>query len=59
VQKLFVMNNNHYRGQAVVNALQLKSALSGKKVRVPELLAEQYPVLKKIASASGGSSRLF
>jgi len=59
VQKLFVMNNNHYRGQAVVNALQLKSALSGRKVRVPELLAEQYPVLKEIAAPSGESARLF
>jgi len=59
VQRLFVMNNNHYRGQAVVNALQLKSSLSGKKVRVPELLAEQYPALKEIAAPSGGSARLF
>jgi uncharacterized protein YecE (DUF72 family) len=59
VQKLFVMNNNHYRGQAVVNALQLKSALSGKKVRVPEPLADQYPVLKDIAAPSGESARLF
>jgi uncharacterized protein YecE (DUF72 family) len=59
VQKLFVMNNNHYRGQAVVNALQLKSSLSGKKVRVPELLAEQYPVLKEIAAPSGENARLF
>jgi uncharacterized protein YecE (DUF72 family) len=59
VQKLFVMNNNHYRGQAVVNALQLKSALSGKKVRVPEPLAEQYPVLREIAAPSVEGGRLF
>lgn len=49
VERLFVMNNNHYRGQAVVNALQLKAGLSGRKVRVPEPLAEQYPALKRIA----------
>jgi uncharacterized protein YecE (DUF72 family) len=59
VQKLFVMNNNHYRGQAVVNALQLKAAISGRRVRVPEPLAEQYPALKDIAAPSGESARLF
>jgi uncharacterized protein YecE (DUF72 family) len=58
VQKLFVMNNNHYQGQAVVNALQLKSSLSGRKVPVPESLLEHYPVLKEVAAAAGGT-RLF
>src|SRR5262249_46073253 len=43
----FVVANNHPQGQAAVNALQLKSMLSGKKVRAPELLVKAYPQLKE------------
>ncbi len=45
-EKTFVVANNHPRGQAAVNALQLKSMLTGKKVEAPESLVEAYPVLK-------------
>ena len=48
--RVFAMTNNHYRGQAVVNALQLKARLSGLKVRTPETLVKSYPVLKQIAA---------
>ena len=37
------MANNHYKGQAAVNALELKSMLSGEKVRAPRTLVEAYP----------------
>ena len=57
-EKVFVMNNNHYRGQAAVNALQLKSRLRKKKVRVPAPLLERYPVLGPIALPLNGQGRL-
>jgi len=38
--------NNHPKGQAAVNALELKSMLSGKKVQAPESLVEKYPQLR-------------
>jgi uncharacterized protein YecE (DUF72 family) len=45
-EKTFAITNNHYKGQAAVNALELKSMLSGAKVRAPESLIKHYGVLK-------------
>ncbi len=42
-KKTFVVANNHYKGQAPVNALELKKMLSGKKVKAPKVLVEHYP----------------
>jgi uncharacterized protein YecE (DUF72 family) len=44
----YVITNNHYRGQAICNALEIKAKLEGKKVRVPEPLLSHYPQLKEI-----------
>jgi uncharacterized protein YecE (DUF72 family) len=44
----FVITNNHFEGQAAVNALQLKHALSGQPVTAPETLVRRYPVLEAI-----------
>lgn len=46
-QKTYVVANNHPRGLAVVNALELKSMLSGQKVNVPESLLNAYPQLRE------------
>ena len=46
---VYAFLNNHYRGQAPANALQLVSRLSGKKVNVPGDLVEAYPALRNIA----------
>jgi uncharacterized protein YecE (DUF72 family) len=46
--KVYVITNNHYRGQAMANALQIKNMITGEKVNVPELLLEKYPVLREI-----------
>jgi uncharacterized protein YecE (DUF72 family) len=46
--KTFVVANNHPKGQAAVNALELKSMLSGKKVAAPEMLVEKYPQLSSM-----------
>ncbi|HEX6644244.1 MAG TPA: DUF72 domain-containing protein [Gemmatimonadales bacterium] len=39
----FVVTNNHYRAQAVVNALMLESMLSRRKVEAPPGVVEAYP----------------
>lgn len=45
-----VVLNNHFRGQAVANALELKSILTGGKVPVPENLTRVFPVLEKVTA---------
>ncbi|MGA9565184.1 MAG: DUF72 domain-containing protein [Candidatus Korobacteraceae bacterium] len=49
-QKTFVVTNNHFEGQAAVNALQLESMLSGRSVKVPPTLRSRYWELGEIAS---------
>jgi uncharacterized protein YecE (DUF72 family) len=57
----YVITNNHFRGQAVVNALQIRSRLEGRKVAAPRSLLEHYPVLEKSAVPADASpqARLF
>jgi uncharacterized protein YecE (DUF72 family) len=43
VAAIIAITNNHYRGQAAVNALQLMAWAGGKPVKVPEPLKEAYP----------------
>ena len=56
--RIFVMSNNHYRGQAAVNALQLKARLAGTRVPAPESLVSAYPVLQSIVAPTPGQMRL-
>jgi uncharacterized protein YecE (DUF72 family) len=49
-QKTFVVTNNHFEGKAAVNALQLRSMLTGASVRVPATLHTRYWELGEIAS---------
>jgi uncharacterized protein YecE (DUF72 family) len=49
--KVYVITNNHYRGQAMANALQIRNMITGEKVDVPDLLLEKYPVLRDIVRA--------
>ena len=49
-QKTFVVANNHFEGKAAVNALQLKSMLAGRLVRIPPTLRNRYWELSEIAS---------
>ena len=41
----YVITNNHFRGQAVVNALEIKSTLTEQKVPAPTPLFRKYPAL--------------
>jgi uncharacterized protein YecE (DUF72 family) len=45
----YVITNNHFRGQAVVNALEIKSTLTEQRVAAPEPLLKMYPVLSDSA----------
>ena len=58
--KVYVITNNHYRGQAMANALQIRNMITGEKVDVPEVLLEKYPVLREIVRAiQAGQMDLF
>lgn len=46
--KIFVIANNHYQGQALANALQIKNKLTGEKLDVPLDLLKRYPMLREI-----------
>jgi len=48
-ETVYVITNNHYRGKAVVNALELVHKLTGKAVEVPEPLEAAYPQLASIS----------
>ena len=41
----YVITNNHFRGQAVVNALELKATLKEERVPAPAPLLDKYPAL--------------
>ncbi|MFH0953585.1 MAG: DUF72 domain-containing protein [Verrucomicrobiota bacterium] len=58
---LTIVANNHYEGKEVANALQLKSMITGQKVRVPPGLVARYPELKEIAAGEphGQTGSLF
>jgi len=46
---VYVIGNNHFRGQAPANVLQLKSKTIQGPVDVPESMMEAYPQLERIA----------
>jgi len=45
-KKVFTITNNHYSGQALANAFQIKHMISGEKLDIPLSLLKQYPILK-------------
>jgi uncharacterized protein YecE (DUF72 family) len=55
----FAVMNNHFRGQAVANALQLQQMLTGEIREAPESLAGTYPAAGLAVSPSGPQRRLF
>jgi uncharacterized protein YecE (DUF72 family) len=55
----YVATNNHFRGQAVVNALQVVSLVSGKPVKAPETLMQHYPELQAVAGNPPSQRSLF
>lgn len=59
----YVITNNHFRGQAVVNALEIKANVTEEKVVAPKPLFKKYPVLQDSAvpeqEAADEEPRLF
>jgi uncharacterized protein YecE (DUF72 family) len=55
--RVYVITNNHYRGQALANALQIRNMISGEKVDIPDLVLEKYPVLRDIVRAIRAGQR--
>jgi uncharacterized protein YecE (DUF72 family) len=49
-RETYVITNNHFRGQAVVNAVEIKAALEEQRVPAPEPLFEHYSRLKESAT---------
>ncbi len=45
----YVITNNHFRGQAVVNALQILADVTGESVLTPPTLLEHYAELNQVA----------
>jgi uncharacterized protein YecE (DUF72 family) len=52
-RQVYVFTNNHYRGQAPANALEIKALLEGHAVAVPPALAKAYPRLADIGGSRG------
>jgi uncharacterized protein YecE (DUF72 family) len=48
-QITYVITNNHFESKAGVNAIELKSMISGKRVTAPPTLIHTYPELRKFA----------
>ena len=45
---LYIITNNHYRGKAVVNALEIQHMLGKKNLQVPQNLLAHYPRLQRL-----------
>ena len=50
--KIFVVANNHFRGKAVANALELRERLEPLKLRLPGSLTREYPQLARLPGVS-------
>jgi uncharacterized protein YecE (DUF72 family) len=53
----YVITNNHFRGQAVVNALEIKATVNEERVVAPAPLFENYPELKDSAVPEAEADR--
>jgi len=60
-KETYAIANNHFRGKAATNALQLKFMVSENKVDIPESLKNVYPQLSEIEKAEpkSGQGTLF
>lgn len=46
--EVYCITNNHYRGQAVVNAFEIQAACGKKDLVIPRHLIDEYPRLKRL-----------
>jgi uncharacterized protein YecE (DUF72 family) len=54
---LYAILNNHFRGQAVANAIELNAILTAAKPEIPSTLADAYPRLARITSTKESPSQ--
>ena len=54
--EVYVVSNNHFAGQAVANAVELRARLSGVPVPAPVELVSRYPALAQYARVQGQQS---
>ena len=47
-KEIYVITNNHYRGQAVVNAFELQDGLGKRDFTLPKSLVDVYPQLGRL-----------
>lgn len=59
VESVVTVTNNHYQGQAVINALQMQSAFSGRRVAVPEPLRKAYAEIAAVIATDEEQTTLF
>lgn len=59
VKDLYIITNNHFRGQSIVNAFQLKHLIGQKIDFIPQNLIRSYPMLAEIASEKPERDSLF
>ena len=53
VDETYVVTNNHFGGQAVANALEIESALSGSPPLAPPALVDSFPHLRDLTRVDG------
>ena len=58
-KETYVIANNHYQGQAVANALQLKFLTGGECVPTPLAMHDRFPELKGISTTQTQQEKLF
>jgi uncharacterized protein YecE (DUF72 family) len=49
----YVITNNHFQGQAVVNALQVRALLGEEEIEFPSWLEEEFPEIREWLRGSG------
>jgi uncharacterized protein YecE (DUF72 family) len=54
-QVTYVVANNHFRGQAPANALEIMARIADRPVRVPAPLVDEYPDLEDLGEVIGRS----
>ena len=57
-RETYVVTNNHFRGQGVVNAIEIKAALKEERVPAPEPLFKVYPRLEESAVPDKAEEKL-
>jgi uncharacterized protein YecE (DUF72 family) len=58
-KETYVITNNHFQGQAVANALQIKFLVGGQCVPTPLAMHDRFPELKGVSTTQAPQERLF